>query len=394
MNFLDYQEQIINALRDSGRDAIKVSWGYGTDLVRLRLDWLQLVRYTNSKGENVANWVHTQKANGDLVTRVDTYPAEGVRVLTEPGDGKLRELVAPGSRILLEEAVMQNVLLKHQEKGKVSASYWTRSLCVTPPGTPSFYTFDGVETAKFLPANKPALVDKETGGDFLGNYQEVKIGRAVRHVLDAVGIEATDQELERVVNYIKAVNAPVEVKYTEDLEWLYNREDLAQNSGTLLDSCMRGKGWLYRNLQQSGNVRAWYWENENGELLGRALEWTTIRGTKVLDRIYTNDFLLERVKTEAKNAGVIHKTFQSYSDRLAWTNPDGSTEEATFKIECSNLIGAIYDEEVPYMDTFCFYGYEEGTGEGYLSNRRSIVEGEDLETYELRSTDGEAERID
>lgn len=392
VDFFDYQETLIQALQDQGNDLVSLSWGYGNDQVRVRISDLQLVKYTNGKGANVAQWVNTRKNSNGLVMRTDTYPARGVRLVGWSRTGNLRALVKGSSCNLLADAIERSMSLQFNSADHVSAWGYKSGFDLATPTTPAEFIFDNQETAKFLPGNKPALVDKASGVDYLGNYQEMKIGRAVRYVLDCVGIEATDQELEKIVNEIKAVNAPLNIQYTQDLEWLYNREDVAENSGTLLDSCMRNKGHFYGALQSSGNVRAWYWENEAGELLGRALEWTTIRGTKVLDRIYTSDHLIQRVKKEAQAQGVIHKQFQSYAERFDFVKPNGENETATYKIEVGDLLGAIYDEEVPYMDTFCFYSWSDDEG-GFITNKRDLVEFDGSQAYELRNTGGDADQI-
>lgn len=392
VNYFDYQETLIQALKDQGNDLVTLSWGWGNDQSRFRIENLQLVKYTNGKGVNVAQWVHTRKNSEGLVLKTETFPGNGVRLVGWSASGNLRQLVKPSSQRLFVDAVEKHIKLAFNEAEKISAWGFRSGLELATPTTPSEFIFDNQETAKFLPGNKPFLIDKASGKDYLGNYQEMKIGRAVRYVLDCLGIEATDSELEKVVNEIKAVNAPVEIKYTNDLMWLYNREDVADNAGTLNDSCMREKGNFYEAIQASGNVRAWYWENEAGELLGRALEWTTIRGTKLLDRIYSSDHLIERVKKEAREQGLIHKQFQSYSERFDWVKPNGETEVATFKIEVGDLLHAIYDEEVPYLDTFCFYGWTDEEG-GFLTNKRGLVEGDGFQSYELRNTNGTADQI-
>lgn len=246
------------------------------------------------------------------------------------------------------------------------------------------------ELSEFLPANKPALLEAHSRADYSGFNQKQKIGKSLRYILDCLGLEYTDSAIESAVNFIKAQNSPLDIVLASEtglsISEIYDTE-AARCTGSLENSCMRGHGDFYYDLDRSDNVDLAYCLNANGELVGRALVWQTVEGPIVMDRIYGSDSTIAAFKNYARSMGLYHKEHQSYDAKRDWVRPDGGTATLSFEVDI-DMASCISDELVPYMDTFCYYGEMPE----YLTNSTSSAGSYDGPVYELRNTDGTADR--
>lgn len=384
-----FQMDFIEELRTHRPEAeIYFCYGYGIDDMRTNVNGVTL-ETDQSTGDRF--WSLNRYRSGHLITATK-YPADSVRI--NKCDTFGRSLVHSDSQELFIRAIEQSGLRDHSgnrvENEHGTLYRWNylnwRSLDYSATPYQGEFRFNEPENCTFLPAGKPKLVDVVTKQPFDKMYQSQKIGKAARYILDCVGLTYDDQHIEKIVNYIKAENSPLEFLYSSqtgvDISEMYDTP-AAENCGTLESSCMRGNGDFYMDLDQCPNVELVYTQNEDGELTSRALLWTTIRGTKILDRIYGTDAAIAAYKKLARANGWHHKQLQTYDSRRQFIAPDGEEKRATFIIEI-DLFDCIENDRAPYLDTFCYYNPRKNQ----LSNDVDVINDGDGTIYELRSTGG------
>lgn len=273
---------------------------------------------------------------------------------------------------------------KHPDSIGLSASTLEAAFKYATPQMASNFSFNDGCTASFLPANKPLLFH-ESGEKFTSNFQQIKIGKAIRQLCNTVlGIGLNDSQIEQMTNKIKSQFAPIEILTSDNISEVYalNHGDSSE-TGTLQDSCMRNKSELYLDLDSSANCQVLYALNCDGELIARALLWTTHDGSKVMDRIYGSDANIEKFKAYAKSQDYYCKARQSYSDINTFICPNtGETIEKYFTIEIQELD----EENAPFLDTFYYYGFDSDTDTYILENTSSC-----FTSHTCRETSGHME---
>ena len=306
------------------------------------------------------------------------YPLQGLYVAIQTRSQ--RQLV--DSKHTLIKAIVD--VCKDSESIGLSASTLETAFKYATPAMASNFTFNDGCTASFLPANKPLLFH-ENGEKFTANFQPIKIGKAIRQLCNTVlGIGASDSQIEQMTNKIKSQFAPIEILTSDNIHEIYalNHGDSSE-TGTLSDSCMRNKSYLYNDLSSSANCQVLYALNCEGELIARALLWTTHDGSKVMDRIYGTDANIEKFKAYAKAQGYYCKARQSYSDINTFICPTtGETIEKYFTIEIEELD----EESAPFLDTFYYYGFDTDIETYILENTAGC-----LTTHTCRETSGHME---
>ena len=102
---------------------------------------------------------------------------------------------------------------------------------------------DKNDTVSFIPDKKAQELSAKQVWNT--NRQEIKVGRAVKAILDAAGETFTDKDIEAFVNKYKATIDQMNNKFSnfeivtgDDIAYWYNKENYSQKSGTLGDSCM------------------------------------------------------------------------------------------------------------------------------------------------------------
>jgi len=245
----------------------------------------------------------------------------------------------------------------------------------------SNYTFNDACIATFNPANKPLLF-LEDGSKYTRAFQQIKIGKAVRSICnDVLNMGLSDSNVEAITNRIKSQFAPIEILTSGNVAEVYAlNHGTRSECGTLADSCMRGKSEFYQDLSSSENCKVLYSLNCDGELIARALLWSTACGKMVMDRIYGTDANVLKFIEFAKGQGYYYKYEQNYSNTSEFVNPTtGEKENLYMDIEINEL--DTYNS--PFMDTFHYYN--ENDVMYYLSNENNSDT-----THTLRETDGTA----
>ena len=253
--------------------------------------------------------------------------------------------------------------------------------------------------------NKEALESYDASFDkvWITSRNKIKIGRVIRALLRASGVQSNDAEIEKFVNQYKstidiindAFNKFDVVKAFDILHW-YNYENYTYGSdkGTLGNSCMADvpDSWLYiyRSNPDVCNLVILYDESgkitdgkyKSSKIIGRALLWTTRDGYKFMDRIYT-----------AKDSDI--DLFKKFADRNGWWSKKSQNSGSSFTIEKGSEVKRgqtiivdlqKWDDEFPYLDSLMYLN--NGTGE--LSNDGDSIKA----NYMLQSTGGGYDEIE
>ena len=173
-----------------------------------------------------------------------------------------------------------------------------------------FPTGEGVYNLEKL---RPVVEDKQKIG-FTRSRQEIRIGRAVRVLLQSYNYPVTDAKIETFVNEFRAVLSIMndvfsrfEIVEGDDLGFWYNRRNYEfPHNGTLGGSCQAvgNLNWLEIYIKNPQTVKLLMLKSENfdNKIIGRALLWTLDDGRQVMDTIYTSKDSDRNVFIEYGNA--------------------------------------------------------------------------------------------
>lgn len=231
------------------------------------------------------------------------------------------------------------------------------------------------------------LVDDSSRQVWSTNRQEIKVGRAIRALLNVAGETFVDKDIEAFVNQYKATIDKMNDKFSnfevvtgDDIAYWYDNEKYSQRSGTLGNSCMASAPSEYFEIYTSNPDKCAliiYKDPDNPErICGRALLWTLSDGKRFVDRIYTvRDSDVQLFRDFAKDKGWYYKYSNNSGSSSQAISPTGETVELdlTISVQSGN-----YDN-YPYLDTLKYYTPKTGR----LSNRSEPG------SYTLEDTGGE-----
>lgn len=169
---------------------------------------------------------------------------------------------------------------------------------------------------------------------FTISRQEIRIGRAMRSLLNAKKLTFTDAEIETFVNEFRSILSVMndvfsrfEIVDGEDLLFWYKRENYeSRTMGNLGTSCQAvgRKDWLEIYIDNPDTVKLLIlksFENPN-KIVGRALLWNLEGGKKLMDYVYTNKDSDRNVFKEfAKSKGYIIRDDGDNETLVAHTKP-------------------------------------------------------------------------
>jgi hypothetical protein len=173
-----------------------------------------------------------------------------------------------------------------------------------------FPTGEGVYNIEKL---RPIVEDKQKIV-FTRSRQEIRIGRAIRVLLQTYNYPVTDAKIETFVNEFRAVLSIMndvfsrfEIVEGDDLGFWYNRRNYEfPHNGTLGGSCQAvgNLNWLEIYIKNPQTVKLLMLKSENfdNKIIGRALLWTLDDGRQVMDTIYTSKDSDRNVFIEYGNA--------------------------------------------------------------------------------------------
>lgn len=187
---------------------------------------------------------------------------------------------------------------------------------------------------------------------------EVKISKLVNKLIDK---KYTEAQREIFVNLIKSKlseKTKFIVVKEEDIIKYYNKENYAEEKGTLGNSCMRSKSNdifdIYVKNPEKCSLLVLV--NEEDKVLGRALLWeldfcTNEEIKKFMDRIYTaNDYDVNKFKAWAIENKYAYKYKNTFSDvkEVIWNRE-------TISVDMRVDLNKIDYYSFPYLDTFKLY---------------------------------------
>ncbi len=206
------------------------------------------------------------------------------------------------------------------------------------------------------------------------NRQEIKVGRAVRALINLTGEKFLDKDYEQFVNMFKSTIDKLNDKFSffevvsgSDIHYWYDNRKYFERKGTLGSSCMAGadESWLeiYTENPDQCQLVIFKSQDDENKIVGRALLWTLTDGKKFMDRIYTiNDSDVNLFKDFAKENGWYTKYHNSSTDSGRAIAPDGSTVDLDLTVNLDKKNYRYY----PYLDTLKYFR----EGSGILSNRK------------------------
>lgn len=254
----------------------------------------EMVRYVGQRGGWLTNNVEANSAIFDILGYVPT-----TKEVYHPNGGELGEII---SRMTSEK----------------SGKTWCY---VKFPGGQGVYNLTKLQSAKT--DIKKTIFNK--------SRQEIRIGRAIRLILNASKFTYSDADVEDFVNKFRSilsimnnVFARFQIVDGDDLGFWYHRKNyLHPHQGTLGSSCQApGRlDWLEIYIKNPETVKLVILKSEENfdKIVGRALLWTLEDGTKMMDYIYTS-----------KDSD--QKVFEEYAKMNNWRRyNDGSTFVAYIK---------------------------------------------------------------
>lgn len=249
-----------------------------------------------------------------------------------------------------------------------------------------YVIFQEEGTTKKTVLNKEALEATDSSSDskvWSTSRNNIKIGRLVRAILKASGIEFTDKDIEEFTNQYKAtfdfqqdVLKQFDVVTGNKIAYWYDNsgEDrYVDGGGTLNNSCMAEVYTGYFDIYcynpevslvilygDDGQIKDSKYVSD--EIKGRALLWkANIGGQNVqfMDRIYTSqDSDTELFKQFAQKNGWWYKKSQSM-DPGEYITDGTNSKSATITVKLTGD-GGDWDY-YPYMDTLCFLDVDSDT---------------------------------
>ena len=241
---------------------------------------------------------------------------------------------------------------------------------------------------------KLAAVDTKMQDVWTKSRQEVRIGRAIRALLNVADEKVSDRDLELFVNQWKATIDKMNDRFQyfdvvngQDIGHWYHYSNYKERRGTLGSSCMSNVNERYFDIYISNpdvcSLIILRSIEDESLIMGRALLWTLSDGKKFVDRIYTiNDSDVQLFRDYAKENGWYAKYYNGSSDSSLAFDPQTGEQAKLGEIKV-NIRSGNYDG-YPYLDTLKYFDMRRGT----LSNQSTS------DTYCLESTDGELYRCE
>jgi hypothetical protein len=239
------------------------------------------------------------------------------------------------------------------------------------------------------------------------------VGKGLERIAMIMGAEApNEKQVKELDMWLKSYGTgTLEVVEGSDIVKYYHwgRYERDVPIGSLDGSCMKYDEYqdcvdnMYRDNAKMLILRS---NNNPDKILGRALLWECVDGTKAMDRIYGAEHQYPLFKKWAKDNGYAHRARQNYSEPWKFVTPDGDEVMLQLKVKLSRFDeygyddgDDYYDEEdemrvaregnhaIPYMDTFKFVDTENRI----LLNHAPAKDSEG-EWYLCERTDGIGER--
>lgn len=268
----------------------------------------------------------------------------------------------------------------------------------TPGKIYALFKFNGDNYSIY---DKEALSIKDDRADKVWQLTKnpINVGRGIRSILTAAGVQFSDKELEDFVNSYKSsfdimndAFLKFDIVSERDIPYWYSSRRY-ENGGrsTLGNSCMAEVDEEYFDIYRYnedvcqlvilysnvGKLQDGKWTSD--KIRGRALLWKTDEGDMFMDRIYYNyEEDVELFKRFAEKNGWWYKVDQDSQTYFQVSN-GSQTKNAAYYV----TLGDINFDYYPYVDSLPYLNKSDNT----ISNLRSKAE------YEMRDTGGELDEI-
>lgn len=265
---------------------------------------------------------------------------------------------------------------------------------------------DDNSSITFLDPDKVDKIRDEKGWTVNDVYRNVKgnsikVGRLARKVIELYvkykkpkgsDFNFTDQDIEKFVNAYKSqydfsnnIMDSFSLVSGDDIKDVYLDSNYYNEDGTLGGSCMRDEDCQdYFRLYTDSSVNLLVLKSPNKKIMGRAVIWTLMDGSKFMDRVYTNrDSDVDLFIKYAKENGFTYKNNQNSLANTKFLTPDDDySEPKNLKLE-SKVYKFRYDERedanFPYMDTMKYLYWREGVVRNYTTSGSYYVCMEDTD---------------
>ena len=215
--------------------------------------------------------------------------------------------------------------------------------------------FDAKETEEdfeisYVPKGKNTVMGESSGKWSKTNRINAKFVKAIKKV--PFRYKYSNRFYELLNNAVAAaytnktvlsiVNGADIVKYYDQKTYVYGDSSSLGNSCMRYDHC---SDYIEFYAVNTENVSMLIALNNEDKLCARAILWTADCGTKIMDRIYGTEVMIEKFKKWAIDNDYIHKESQSYDSSSEWIGKDGYFT-SNYEITVNNI------RKMPYMDSF------------------------------------------
>ena len=298
---------------------------------------------SNTDSVDVLYCLSNAKSQPIMMLMLDTYESKISNALMS------RRFTSRLSDILVRDEQFRSV------EGRLFHNEIVQRYCSTNFSKLFDRNFDAKETDEdfeisYVPKGKATVMGESSGKWSKTNRINAKFVKAIKKVplrykysnrfyelLNNAVVAAYSNKIE-----LSIVNGSDIVKYYD--QRTYVRGD----SSSLGNSCMRYdhcSSYIEFYAANTSNVDMLIALNQEGHLCGRAILWKADCGTKIMDRIYGTEVMVEKFKRWAIDNDYVHKESQSYDSSSSWVGKDGVFSQ-DYDITVNNI------RRMPYMDSF------------------------------------------
>jgi hypothetical protein len=215
--------------------------------------------------------------------------------------------------------------------------------------------FDAKETEddfeiSYVPKGKTTVIGESSGKWSKTNRINAKFVKAIKKI--PFRYKYSNRFYELLNNSVVAAYSnkiTLSVVNGSDIVNYYDQKNYINgDTSSLGNSCMRYdhcSEYIEFYAANTSNVDMLIALNQDGLLCGRAILWKADCGTKIMDRIYGTDVMVEKFKRWAIDNDYVHKEYQSYDSSSSWIGKDGCFNQ-DYEITVNNI------RKMPYMDSF------------------------------------------
>lgn len=315
-------------------------------ILRIFLDeFLDKEKFYDSKTDSVdvLHCLSNAKSQPIMMLMLDTYDGKMCNALMS------RRFVSKLSDILVRDEQFRNV------EGRLFHNEIVQRYCNTNFSKLFDRNFDAKETEEdfeisYIPKGKATVMGESSGKWSKTNRINAKFVKAIKKIplrykysnrfyelLNNAVVAAYSNKIEMSI-----VNGSDIVKYYDQRHYVIGDSSSLGNSCMRYDHCSE---YIEFYAANTSNVDMLIALNQDGLLCGRAILWKADCGTKIMDRIYGTEVMVEKFKRWAIDNDYIHKESQSYDSSSSWIGKDGGFIQ-DYEITVNNI------RKMPYMDSF------------------------------------------